>query len=498
MLCSNPTPVLETLRNHDGKNDGKNDGTDVLLTRSKYQTPKSTSYEKEMDKKGWLIRYLILGAVIVILALKINLLMFVNFSVGLYGITTSSVLFFTLFFSYIKFRDPYSKAQNFNLNSSSHIPFVSIIIPVKNEEGNIRFCVESCINSTYQKKEVIVIDDASTDNTSQILDEIQKEYPLNNDTNRKDCPILHVTHLPVNVGKKKAIEAATKIAKGEIFVFVDSDAIISSDAVENAVKIFQSDRKIGALTGQPRQMYAEHNGGSLLRKLQDIRLDNSCRIIKGMESSYMSVTCCSGNFSAYRRVAIQNFIHEWANDMFLGKEFKFCTDRRLTGYVTCTRLPAIKGETKHKNLEYGYWKVAYSQSLRIYVKEPETLQSLITQRIRWQKSFIRSIFSTGSIFWQRPLCIAIIYYLQIGLRLVRPFVVIQSLLILPLLGDYTTALYYLSGIFFVSMIYGIDFRLRHPGNSYWFYRPLLQLITIFILTWLIFYAAITIKKMNWR
>ena len=149
-------------------------------------------------------------------------------------------------------------------------------------------------------------------------------------------------------------------------------------------------------------------------------------------------------------------------------------------------------------MEYGYWKVAYSQSLRIYVKEPETLRSLITQRIRWQKSFIRSIFSTGSIFWQRPLCIAIIYYLQLGLRLVRPFVVIQSLLILPLLGDYTTALYYLSGIFFVSMIYGIDFRLRHPGNSYWFYRPLLQLITIFILTWLIFYAAITIKKMNWR
>ena len=206
-----PTLVLETLRSHDSKND-VNDGT-VLLTRSKYQVPKSTSYEKEMDKKGWLVRYLILGAVIVILALKINLLMFVNFSVGLYGITTSSVLFFTLFFSYIKFRDPYSKAQNFNLNSSSHIPFVSIIIPVKNEESNIRFCVESCINSTYQKKEVIVIDDGSTDNTPQILDEIQKAYLLNNDTNRKDCPNLHVIHLSVNVGKKKAIEAERRLLK---------------------------------------------------------------------------------------------------------------------------------------------------------------------------------------------------------------------------------------------------------------------------------------------
>jgi hyaluronan synthase len=41
--------------------------------------------------------------------------------------------------------------------------------------------------------------------------------------------------------------------------------------------------------------------------------------------------------------------------------------------------------------------------------------------------------------------------------------------------------------------------LRNPTSGLqWLYRPLLQLITIYVLSWLIIYAAITIKKMSWR
>jgi hypothetical protein len=44
------------------------------------------------------------------------------------------------------------------------------------------------------------------------------------------------------------------------------------------------------------------------------------------------------------------------------------------------------------------------------------------------------------------------------------------------------------------MIYGVEFRLHNPGNGLWLYRPVFTLITTFVYTWLIFYAAITIKK----
>ena len=76
-------------------------------------------------------------------------------------------------------------------------PLVSIIVPVKNEEGNIRNCVQSCINSTYSNKEIIVVNDGSTDDTGAILDEMKKEEPS-----------LNIIHLSESVGKKQAIEGS--------------------------------------------------------------------------------------------------------------------------------------------------------------------------------------------------------------------------------------------------------------------------------------------------
>ncbi|HEY5631542.1 MAG TPA: hypothetical protein VIR31_05395, partial [Nitrososphaeraceae archaeon] len=86
----------------------------------------------------------------------------------------------------------------------------------------------------------------------------------------------------------------------------------------------------------------------------------------------------------------------------------------------------------------------------------------------------------------------------VSLKFLRPFIILKALIFLPLLGDYMTTLLYFSGVFFTGMIYGVDFRLRNPGSSLWLYRPLFTLVTTFVYSWLIFYAAITIKKTAWR
>ena len=273
---------------------------------------------------------------------------------------------------------------------------------------------------------------------------------------------------------------AAGIAKGGFFIFTDSDCQISPDAVENAVKIFQNDKTIGAIAGHIRERDVKN--GNALRKIMDVRLDNSCRIIKGMESSFSSVTCCSGPLSAYRREAIEPFIHQWANDRFLGNDFRFSTDRRLTAFVLNAKPPLHNSGL--------FWKLKYSQSMMVYCREPDTFRALIKQRIRWQKSFIRSIFATGANYWKRPFFGALTYYLQISLRIIRPYIVLKALFLLPLVGDYSTAIFYVSGVLFSAMIYGIDFKLRNPTSGLqWLYRPLMQLITIYILNWLIFYAA---------
>ncbi|HEX7032546.1 MAG TPA: glycosyltransferase [Nitrososphaera sp.] len=475
---------------------------------------------RELDKKRWLVRYLCLAALGVILSIKVYLLLFIlDFTVGVYSFITTFVLFSTLLLSYMKFRDPYflalEKTGDKNNNSS---PLVSVILPVKNEEGHIADCVKSCINSTYPNKEIIVVNDGSTDGTAKVLDDVYRASAN---------PNLHIIHLSKNVGKKKAIEAGASIANGEIYVFIDSDCEMAPDSVEKFVRIFNSDHTIGAITAHGRVRNVSE--GNILEKIEDVWYDGQFRIIKGMESSFSSVTCCSGALSAYRRIAVQPHISSWAHEKFLGKEFKFATDRRLTAYVLAGKPPAIRQEPKtiadhnptilqtgNDELEVmklsldpddddsivressGNWKVLYSPSIHVSIGPPSTFTSFIRQQIRWRKSFIRSIFATGKIYWKRPLMAALLYYLQMGLKFFRPFIVLKSIVLLPLAGDYYTGALFISAVLFTGMIYGIDFRLRNPGSSLWLYRPLMTLLSTFVLTWLLIYSAITIRKMSWR
>jgi hyaluronan synthase len=221
-------------------------------------------------------------------------------------------------FSYLKFKDP---LLNIKKNSNDTEPLISIIIPVKNEEENIEHCIKSCIDSSYKNKEIIVVNDGSTDNTSSILERLRKGNPNE----------LKVIHLPINLGKKQAVEKAVEKANGKFYVFMDSDCNMLNDSVENLVKIFLSDNEIGAITGHGKVRNADT--GNLLEKIQDVWFDGQYRIIKGMEGSFSSLTCCSGSLSAFRKEAIINHIHQWANDRFLGMEFKFATDRRLTAFI---------------------------------------------------------------------------------------------------------------------------------------------------------------------
>jgi hyaluronan synthase len=476
-----------------------------------------------VNRKGWFVRFLILGALATILIIKAYLLLYVLFFVGIYSFLTTFILFSIFVLSYFKYRDPFNNAKDVIL-SSIHVPLVSIVVAAKNEEENIRNCVQSCINSTYQNKEIIIVNDGSTDGTTEILEQMQIE-------NRSK---IRVIHLPKSVGKKQAIEHASNLARGEIYAFMDSDCDMANNSVENAVKIFSFDGNVGALATYAR--VRDVNKGTLLEKMQDVWADGQFRLLKGMESSYNSVTCCSGSLSFFRREAIQEFMHEWAHDRFLGLEnFKYATDRRLTANVLGNEVTSnvniylqtnaynknsvqilenIKTSTKN-NGEFGslgnyvngsskverrnYWKVVYSPSVRVNMGVPKTFRALILQQVRWRKSFIRSIFATGKIYWKRPLVAALLYYLSIGMKLIRPFIVISSLFIMPFLGDYLTPVFYFTGIFFIGMIYAVDFKLCNPNNDMWIYRPLMTLLSTFVYVWLIFYALITIRKTTkWR
>jgi hyaluronan synthase len=472
--------------------------------------------ESELPRRKYFVRMLMLAAVGCVLVAKVYFMLYVvDITIGIYSFLTSFVLFNIILFSYFRYKDPYSQVEDMII--SERLPLVSIVVPVKNEEENIRNCVWSCLAQTYNNKEIILVNDGSTDRTGEILDKMHKEHDNRN---------FHILHLSKSVGKKKAVEAASEIAKGDIYAFMDSDCDMALDAVEKAVRVFYFDRKLGALTTHGRVRGAHE--GNIFQKFQDVYIDGSCRAIKGAESTFGSVTCCSGSLSFYRRIAIQDFIHEWAHDKFLGTEFKFCTDRRMTAYVLGTAVqpqvgsndsnktvaePSIfaTGLDEMENMKRStdpdfhvkkqskiYWNVKYSNSIRVNVGVPTTLTALIKQQIRWKKSFIRSLFSTGGIYWRRPFLISLLYYIQTAMRFVRPYIVFYSIVFLPLRGDITSLLFWISGIMFTGMIYAVDFRLRNPGDKLWLYRPLFTFITTFVYTWFLVYAALTIRNRSWR
>jgi cellulose synthase/poly-beta-1,6-N-acetylglucosamine synthase-like glycosyltransferase len=407
----------------------------------------------------------------------------------LYGVFVTILITIHFFTAYRYYRDPALDPVHPSVKNLE--PRVSCVVAVKNEEKIIEQCVRSMLNQTYKNIEVVVTNDGSTDGTGPILDDLASKEKR-----------LKVIHLEKNMGKKKALSLGITKITGEIIVFTDSDSVLAETAVERLVQVFLAHPEIGAVTGHGRPLNVHK---SLMTKIQDSWYEGQFRIVKGMESSYGAVTCCSGCLSAYRKEAIGPFVSAWAHDMFLGKEFRFATDRTLTGYV-------LGGQFRSKNKilhmddaedremtshMLKQWEVAYCESAKVLTEVPDTLPRFIRQQIRWKKSFIRNMFFTGSFYWRKPKLMAFVYYTSVLFTLISPFIAFRAIVLLPLQGDIWSGPLYLAGIIYVSMLFGLDYKLHNPNSHYWIYRPLLSLLSTLVISWLIFYSALTINKNAW-
>ncbi len=407
----------------------------------------------------------------------------------LYGVTVTTVVFFTFFIAHLKYMDLSEEIREKNISHMLRKPFISCIFAAYNEEVVVRRCIDSLLNSTYQNKEIIVVNDASTDKTKDVLEEYKNQ--------------IRVINLPKNVGKKRAIGEGIRASKGEIFVFTDSDSIVAPDAIERIIEIFMYDSDIGAVSGHGRALNADEN---FLTKTQDSWYETQFSVKKAMESAYGAVTCVSGPLAVFRREAIYNYIPAWENDQFLGNEFRFATDRQLTAYVLGSKYIGKKLKEKYadspfvKEINYPEkdWKVIYCKSAKVYTVVPNTLKKVIRQHTRWKKSFIRSLFFTGTFYWRKHPVVVIKYYVGAMFTIFGPFIALRHLIYLPIMGNEFSGLFYLSGITFIGLLYGVMFKLENPRSGTWKYRPFMSLISTLLLSWLIFYSILTIKKSIWH
>jgi hypothetical protein len=112
-------------------------------------------------------------------------------------------------------------------------PLVSIIIPSYNRSGVLRLCLDAVKAQSYPEIEIIVVDDCGTEDAAQVAAAMGAK----------------VVRTEVNGGPTPARNLGAEHAAGEILFFLDADIALDPDAVENAVKILESEPAIGALGG---------------------------------------------------------------------------------------------------------------------------------------------------------------------------------------------------------------------------------------------------------
>jgi len=230
-------------------------------------------------------------------------------------------------------------------------PLVSILVPCYNEEKVLKASLESLINQTYPKYEIIVIDDGSSDNT----------YLLAKNMEFDNGKVSLRAFTKQNAGKAHALNFGIEKAKGELFLAVDADSKLSGDAVELMVEYFQ-DPKIAAVAGS---VYVT-NTDNLWTKLQALEYIQGLNLVRNGQAFFKLVNIIPGPIGMFRKDAVKS-IGKYTDDTY-------AEDCDLT-----LRL-----------IEAGY-KIDYEIDAVSYTEAPESLLDLLKQRYRWTRGILQSI-----------------------------------------------------------------------------------------------------------
>jgi glycosyltransferase involved in cell wall biosynthesis len=130
----------------------------------------------------------------------------------------------------------------------SEWPFVSVVVPARDEGHKIEAGLKSLLASDYPRLEIIAIDDRSRDETGQVMDRLSAEcaitspLPLGEGIGRDvdDKPrlrVIHVTELPDGwLGKNHALQAGFEKANGEWLLFTDGDVVHDPQTLRRAMR----------------------------------------------------------------------------------------------------------------------------------------------------------------------------------------------------------------------------------------------------------------------
>lgn len=342
-------------------------------------------------------------------------------------------------------------------------PLVSVLIPAHNEEAVIIRTLESVRTNTYRKLEIIVIDDASTDNTRRLVMQYICQHP-----NRA----ISLLSKRKNVGKAGALNHALKRhAKGDLIMTLDADSVIHKKAITNAVSYFKDERVVGVAANV--QIMENISILGLLQKFE--------HMIGYRSKKFYSLANCEfivgGVASTYRRSILE----------------------QVKLYDTDTVTEDIGLSLKIAALGNKAYRLVYAADVVAMTEGVQTFKQLLRQRYRWKLGMLQNLLKNRKLMgsWDAKYTKTMTYYrvpmAYLGeiLLLIEPFVLIyifylsivyQTLVLL--LGAYMTITAYVLWNLWpdehLKIRKKLQMSLFAPGIYFAFYiMSLVQIVSIF-------------------
>lgn len=246
-------------------------------------------------------------------------------------------------------------------------PMVSIIIPVKNEERVIGRLLKALVDLNYPsgKKEIIVVNDESSDKTGEICTDYALHYPE-----------IRVFHRPVSTTKATALNFGVRHARGQIIATFDADSVPESDVLVNAVKYFE-DAGVAAVQGRICSINADEN---MLTKFLFYEGAVHYEVYMRGKDRLNLFVGLAGTCQFIRRSVLED-LGGW-NERNLSEDVELSLRLTEKDYV-----------------------IRYASDVRTWEESPNSLKGLVRQRARWYRGNIEMGLRFGRLLkrlsWRR-------------------------------------------------------------------------------------------------
>ena len=311
-----------------------------------------------------------------------------------------------------------------------HEPKVSVLVPAWNEELGIITTIEALLQSTYKNTEIIVINNASTDNTEKNVKALIRKRKR---SLRADIvpPYVDIVYLREDKqGKGYALNSGIAAAKGDIIMSIDADCFVPPETIRNFVNYF-NDPEVMAAVGNVKI----GNTKTIIGVIQYLEFLFSF-YFKKADSILGSIYIIGGAAGAFRK------------EVF----------RKLGGYSVSNITEDIDLSMR---IQFSGMKIVYAQDAIVYTEGADDFGGLIKQRIRWKRGRLETFIKYRNLFFSADkkhnkflswivLPLAIFGDMQLFLEL---FFIVFLFVYSYLTSDYSS---FISGIIVVSSMFVVQ------------------------------------------